>query len=86
MSLVVRNLLWKLETPEKFLKFPPCLGPIARATDLIGLGSAWAVGLLMCRQVENHCSRKAVGEKRSLCQWGGVGSHSHVGRTVCVEV
>ena len=83
MSLVVRNLLWKLETPEKFLKFPLVWVPLPEL--LICLGSAWAVGVLMCCQVENHCSRKAVGGKRSLCHQG-VGSHSHVGRTACAEV
>lgn len=60
MGLVVHNLSWKLETPEKFLKIQG-LGPTARASDLIGLGSAQAGGVYRASRLRTTAAGRQEG-------------------------
>ena len=82
MGLVVHNLSWKLETPEKFFKLQ-CLGPIARASDLIGLGSAQAEGVYHASRLRTTAAGRQEGtisvqlgnftDRRSLSEVPGWG-------------
>ena len=60
MGLVVHNLSWKLETPEKFFKLQ-CLGPIARASDLVVLGSVQVGGVYHASRLRTTAAGRQEG-------------------------